>query len=90
SRLNNIFFIGYDRSGINIAISISVKFGGVFLVRQTKKSKDCSNITFTQQGIVKEQCHPRLSGESNHEKVACRRIDDDAFDIVRVLTDLQW
>ncbi|EVU12066.1 hypothetical protein D046_6924 [Vibrio parahaemolyticus V-223/04] len=48
SRLNNIFFIGYDRSGINIAISISVKFGGVFLVRQTKKSKDCSNITFTQ------------------------------------------
>ncbi|AHJ00417.1 hypothetical protein VPUCM_2458 [Vibrio parahaemolyticus UCM-V493] len=37
---------------------------------------------------MKEQCHPRLSGESNHEKVACRRIDDDAFDIMRVLTDL--
>jgi len=88
NRLFNIFFIDYNRSGINIALTISVKFGGFFFVRQIKKSKDCSNIHFLRKRMNKERYHLRLSGESNHEKVACRRIDDDPFDIVRVLTNL--
>ncbi|AGV18726.1 hypothetical protein JCM18904_4836 [Vibrio sp. JCM 18904] len=53
NRLFNIFFIGYNRSGINIALTNSVKFGGFFFVRQTKKSKDCSNIHFLGKELIK-------------------------------------
>jgi TolB-like protein len=53
NRLFNIFFIDYNRSGINIALTISVKFGGFFFVRQTKKSKDCSNIHFLRKELIK-------------------------------------
>jgi hypothetical protein len=38
-RLKNIFFIVCNRSGINIALPISVKFGGFFLVRQTEEKQ---------------------------------------------------
>ncbi|MGR5233261.1 hypothetical protein ACPV4L_13160 [Vibrio rotiferianus] len=38
-RLKTIFFIVFDRSGINIALTISVTFGGFSLVQQTEEKQ---------------------------------------------------